>query len=121
MEQIVQQAQSIYEASDGPILSIWVQFQFGLQLRKSRVAQLASKIAEIVSVTPVGVNEKMVLRNGYGSVDLLPGEIDSIRISRSSARSKPAQGQSQSDYDFLQAHTQGMNPAGEYSLACAQN
>lgn len=88
MDQIVQRACSVYQTRGGPILSVWVQFQFGLQLRKARVAQLASKIAEIVSATPIGVNQKIALRNDYSSLALLPEEIDSIRISRSSFRSR---------------------------------
>ncbi len=80
--QIVERARSIFEENGGPFLIVYVYFGFHIELRKNRVAELASKLAIIVSDNPVNVGETIVLENQWDDLSYFPQEFISIDILR---------------------------------------
>ena len=82
MNQVVNQARTIYEGNGGPALWVSVHFSAYPELRKSIVSGLAVKLARIVSDRNITLGEGADLENEYEDTDYFPEEIHSIRISR---------------------------------------
>ncbi len=80
--QIVEQARSIFEGDGGRALYVYVSFGFHLDLRKSRISELASKLAKIVSDNPVSIDESVELENEWNNLDYFPEEFISVHILR---------------------------------------
>lgn len=88
-EQVVDEARSIHAINGGPVLTVRVEFDLGPKFGKSRRAEVASKLAELVLATNVDVGGEVKLQNEYDDLDAFPKEIARIRIQRSPFRSRP--------------------------------
>lgn len=87
--QIVEQARSIFEGNGGTALYVYVHFGFDLDLRKNRVAELASKLVKIVSDNLVDTDESVMLENQWDNLNYFPEEFISIDILRPSYITNP--------------------------------
>ena len=88
-EQVVDEARAIHTFKGGPVLTVRVEFDLGSKFGKSRRAEVASKLAELVLATNVDVGGEVKLQNEYDDLDAFPEEITRIRIQRSPFRSRP--------------------------------
>jgi hypothetical protein len=83
-KQIVDRALNIFEKSGGPSLDVSVHFGLNEDLRKDRVADLAAKLANVISahLNHFGEYTHTWLQNPWTNKDVFPFEIDLISVMR---------------------------------------
>lgn len=79
---IVERAQKLFEENGGPVLDVSVHFGMNEEWPETRVAELAPKIAKVVSDNPLQIGEHAWLENHWIDKDYFPFEINSLSVIR---------------------------------------